>query len=130
MISALAAIGGGGTLLFGVAFIVLTFKSRGDVRELIAAGDLLDAEHKKSDVLTAERDLARGDLAATKKKLEQEQQLRIAVEAQRDNGEAAYIELLTKNSEGMTNEQLTALTKKAFSVPLSLVPGNELVRPE
>ncbi len=85
MIEALAAIGGGGTLVGLLAVVVLAFKYAGAVREQLAARDLLDTEREELRKTRGELDVETATHAVTAKRLDEERELRIAVEAQRND---------------------------------------------
>lgn len=111
---------------------LLAFAYKADHRadDLIAAGHMVDQLHEETRSIRSDLNNEIVAHETTRAQLKQERDLRIAVEGQRDRGQAEYRELLSKHMGDASDEELTALTKEAFSIPLSLVPGNELMPPE
>lgn len=92
----LAAVGGGGTIVGLAAVVVLAFKLVSAKDDVIAARDLLDGER---ETLRSVRTDLNNEIVAhanTSKMLEQEHNLRLIVERQRNEAAAAAREYLVK----------------------------------
>lgn len=87
VIDILAAIGGVGTIGLATAVVILAFRYADAVREQIAIRDELDKEREETRTVRGQLALEEASHEATQKRLQAEQDLRAAVEAQRNDAE-------------------------------------------
>jgi hypothetical protein len=122
MMQALAAIGGGGTLLFGIAFITLAFLNRRDARDLLNARDLLDSKDEELTKVRGELLLESATLVTTQDELRKEKNLRASAEAERNDAYRTardqIVERLKKGNVADANHLITDL----LSMPLGGMP--------
>lgn len=127
MMEILAAIGGSGTLLFGIAFVTLAFLNRKDSRELHAARDRIEKLDEQHDGVVKERDDLVLKLAAKTEEHRKEKALRIDVEAQRDNAFAIMrdriVEYMKKAKVADANRVISDLLAMRLGVPQAVPAG-------
>ena len=104
------------------AVVTFALLGRRDATSIRIAGDLLNEERGISRQYKSERDIEVAAHAVTRKRLEQEQNLRAIAEAQRNEAQRKVRDMLTKHMRNATDDEIRALTADAFSSPLSLVP--------
>lgn len=75
---------GGGSLLFGAAFVAMAFLNRKDNRETLAARDLLDGEREELRKVRGELNVETAAHAETRRLLAKEKDLRAVAESQRN----------------------------------------------
>lgn len=83
--SALAWLLGGGLVSITLAFVTLAFLNRKDAREGMALRDLLDKEREETRVVRGQLAAEEAAREVTEKRLRAEQDLRAAVESQRND---------------------------------------------
>jgi hypothetical protein len=84
MIEALAIIGGGGSLLFGISFVVQHFLGRKDARDMHTLRDRLEKLDDEHEEMRRDRDGLVVELAASREETKRERDLKAVAESQRN----------------------------------------------
>lgn len=105
---------GGGLLTLAAAFVALAFLSRKDNRELVLAQKAIGDANDMADQYRSERDVLRAHLDLAERRLADEQQLRIAAEAQRNEAQQRAQSCLREHIKDATDDEIRRITNDVF----------------